>query len=43
MYNKDIESNRVANQTYNSNQKKAAQERLQKNAAWNKAHKKPND
>ena len=40
MYNKDIEASCTGSQTYNSNQKKAAQERLQKNAAWNKAHKK---
>lgn len=40
MYNKELESNREAFKTYLSNQKKASQERLAKNAAWNKAHKK---
>lgn len=40
MYNKELETDKKAFQTYVSNQKKASAERLAKNSAWNKAHKK---
>ena len=39
MYYKDLETDAKAMQTHNSNQKRNAQERLAKNAAWNKQHK----
>lgn len=43
MYFKDIESKRADKQVHDSNQKKASAERLAKNSAWNKAHKKSKD
>ncbi len=39
MYNKDIEASRQGKQLHDSNQKKQAQERLAKNATWNKKFK----
>lgn len=39
MYNKDLETNKDVKQTHDRNQKRNAQERLAKNAAWNKQHK----
>jgi hypothetical protein len=39
MYNKDIEASRQGKQLHDSNQKKHAQERLAKNATYNKKFK----
>ena len=40
MYDKYLETNKEAKKQDDSSKKKASQERLAKNAAWNKAHKK---
>lgn len=40
MYNKELETNKDAWKQHQENLKKSASERLAKNAAWNKAHKK---
>ena len=40
MYDKYLETNKEAKAQHQANLKKAASERLAKNAAWNKANKK---
>lgn len=39
MYNKDLETDREAKHQHDQNLKKAASERLARNAAWNKKNK----
>ncbi len=39
MYNKQLESDREAKRQHDENLKKAAAERLARNAKWNKSHK----
>lgn len=39
MYNKELETSAEAKRTHDSNQAKIAQERLKKNAEYNKKHK----
>lgn len=42
-YNKSLETDFDAKKQHNENLKKAAAERLARNAAWNKAHKSKSD
>ncbi len=38
-YNRDLESDKTLKRQHDANLKKAAAERLARNATWNKAHK----
>ena len=43
MYNRELETDAAAKQLHDDNLKKAAAERLAKNAKWNKENKKKKD